>query len=187
MRPDRWLTLHTCREIAYAPAELLPKGLDADGTRRALVAAIELLEKVPFEEAEMEAAFRALAPELGVKAGQLFSILRVAITGKAVAPPLFGSLIAVGRECALERCRAALERVPASRRLRRRLRSGRDALLLAPRPQRGAARLARQICITHTGDARMSPSFGDSLIGRTSDSGSDSRGSNPCPRATYPR
>ena len=40
--------------------------------------------------------------------GQFFGILRVATTGKAVAPPLFGSLVALGRERTLRRCETAL-------------------------------------------------------------------------------
>jgi len=46
---------------------------------------------------------------MGIKAGSLFSILRTAVTGKTVAPPLFASLVAVGRERTLARCDRALE------------------------------------------------------------------------------
>jgi len=51
----------------------------------------------------MEASLRALAEQLGLKAGQLFGILRVAVTGQTVAPPLFGTLAALGREKTLRR------------------------------------------------------------------------------------
>jgi glutamyl-tRNA synthetase len=40
---------------------------------------------------------------LGLKAGPLFGIIRVAATGKKVAPPLFGTLSVLGRERVLER------------------------------------------------------------------------------------
>ena len=50
---------------------------------------------------------RALAQELGVKAGSLFGILRWAVTGKKVAPPLFGSLAALGRGRTLARLDAS--------------------------------------------------------------------------------
>jgi glutamyl-tRNA synthetase len=50
---------------------------------------------------------RDLAAELGVKAGPLFGILRWAATGKKVAPPLFGSLAALGRERSVARLGAA--------------------------------------------------------------------------------
>jgi glutamyl-tRNA synthetase len=45
---------------------------------------------------------------LGVKVGDLFSLVRVAVTGKRVTPPLFESMEILGRgECA-ERMRNAV-------------------------------------------------------------------------------
>jgi len=95
--------------IEYDPQMLVAKGLDAPGSLAALQAAYRLLEVLPFSEGEMEPPLRQLAEELGLKAGQLFGILRVAVTGKNVAPPLFGSLIAVGRERTLARVERAEE------------------------------------------------------------------------------
>ena len=46
---------------------------------------------------------RDLAVELGVKVGQLFSVVRVAVTGQRVSPPLFESMEIIGREKSLER------------------------------------------------------------------------------------
>jgi glutamyl-tRNA synthetase len=94
-------------DIAYDPHGLVPKGLDAVGSLLALEAAHRRLAELPFSAEEMEAPMRALADELSLKAGQLFGILRVAISGKAVAPPLFGSMIALGRERTLSRIEAA--------------------------------------------------------------------------------
>ena len=61
----------------------------------------------PFEPEVMETPMRALAGELGLKAGQLFGIVRWAVTGQKVAPPLFGSLAIMGREQVLARLDAA--------------------------------------------------------------------------------
>jgi glutamyl-tRNA synthetase len=44
---------------------------------------------------------------LGVKAGVLFGAVRVAVTGRTAAPPLFETLRALGRERSLDRLRAA--------------------------------------------------------------------------------
>jgi glutamyl-tRNA synthetase len=55
----------------------------------------------------MEPPMRALAEELGLKAGQLFGVVRWAVTGQKVAPPLFGSLAVLGREQVLTRLEAA--------------------------------------------------------------------------------
>ena len=41
---------------------------------------------------------RLLAEELGLSAGQLFGILRVAVTGQKVSPPLFESMAIIGKE-----------------------------------------------------------------------------------------
>ena len=62
-----------------------------------------------FDEGTIEAALRALLKELGLSARQLFGIIRVAVTGKKVAPPLFGTLSVLGRERVLRRLDQAEE------------------------------------------------------------------------------
>jgi glutamyl-tRNA synthetase len=86
---------------------LIAKGMTAATSLSALQAAERRLTELPFSEAEMEQPLRDLATELGLKPGQLFGILRVATTGKNVAPPLFTSMLALGRETTLARVRAA--------------------------------------------------------------------------------
>lgn len=100
-------------EISYDPAMLIAKGLTAAQSLAALEALRRALTDLPFEEAALDPALRGLAAELGLKVGQLFGILRVATTGKAVAPPLFGSLIALGRDRTLARCAAATGKLAA--------------------------------------------------------------------------
>jgi len=53
-------------------------------------------------------ALRDLAAAEGVKAGLLINATRVAIVGQAVAPPLFDTMIAIGRQRVVNRLRAAL-------------------------------------------------------------------------------
>jgi len=91
-------------EIQYDPQALVAKGLTPAQSLAALSAARALLTDLPFTEEGLDAPLRGLADRLGVKVGQLFGILRVATTGKAVAPPLFGSMIALGRAVTLARC-----------------------------------------------------------------------------------
>lgn len=91
-------------QIEYDPTMLIAKGLTAAQSLAALETLQRVLTELPFEEAVLEPALRDLATELGLKVGQLFGILRVATTGKNVAPPLFGSLSALGRERTLARC-----------------------------------------------------------------------------------
>jgi glutamyl-tRNA synthetase len=44
----------------------------------------------------------------GVKAGLLINATRVGIVGRAVAPPLFDTMVVLGRERVVERLRRAL-------------------------------------------------------------------------------
>jgi glutamyl-tRNA synthetase len=53
-------------------------------------------------------ALRALAAAEGVKAGLLINATRVAIVGRAVAPPLFETMVALGKQRVIERLRRAL-------------------------------------------------------------------------------
>jgi len=56
-----------------------------------------------------DAASRAVAAAEGVKAGVLINATRVAIVGRAVAPPLFDTMVALGRERVVTRLRKAVE------------------------------------------------------------------------------
>jgi glutamyl-tRNA synthetase len=63
-------------------------------------------------DTENEDIFRAAAEELGIKLGQLLMPLRVAVTGSTVSPPLFESLMLLGKEKILtriDRARALLK------------------------------------------------------------------------------
>ncbi|MEK7248549.1 MAG: glutamate--tRNA ligase family protein, partial [Chloroflexota bacterium] len=59
----------------------------------------------------LEGAIRPLADEIGVKAGDLFGVIRVAVTGKTATPPLFETMEILGRETTLARLKAARERL----------------------------------------------------------------------------
>ena len=97
-------------EISYEPELLVQKKMDRDSTAQALVAAEEALTRcMVFDEEELETILRPLAKELGLKVGQLFGVIRVALTGKKVAPPLFGTLNVLGKKKVLERISRARE------------------------------------------------------------------------------
>jgi glutamyl-tRNA synthetase len=97
-------------ELTYDPALLLPKGLDAAAALVALEAAGDELEAAgaSADAAALEERFRALAERLGVKTGQLFSVVRVAITGTTRAPPLFDTAVTLGHERVMRRIERAL-------------------------------------------------------------------------------
>jgi glutamyl-tRNA synthetase len=96
-------------DVETPPAErLVGKKMTPHESLEALQRARDVLAQVePFEPELMEAPMRALAEELGIKAGQLFGILRWAATGQAVSPPLFGSLAIIGRDNVLSRLASA--------------------------------------------------------------------------------
>ena len=62
-----------------------------------------------WEADELEPPLRALVEARGWKAGDLFMAIRVATTGRTATPPLFDTLVALGRERTLARLDAAIE------------------------------------------------------------------------------
>jgi nondiscriminating glutamyl-tRNA synthetase len=93
------------------PAELVPKRWDATTAIEGLGAArdtIEAVGDVVFEADELEPPLRALAEARGWKAGDLFMAIRVAVTGRTATPPLFDTLVALGRERTLARLDRAI-------------------------------------------------------------------------------
>jgi glutamyl-tRNA synthetase len=62
-----------------------------------------------------EPPLRALAADLGLKAGQLFGIVRVAVTGKTVAPPLFETMAILGQSRTVARMDRAIEALTSLR------------------------------------------------------------------------
>ncbi len=103
--------------LTYDPALLVPKRWDVETTLVGLAAAREVIAEtsaVTFEADELEPPLRALAEASGWKVGDLFMAIRVAVTGRTATPPLFDTLIALGRDRVLERLDKAIETVRGS-------------------------------------------------------------------------
>ena len=100
-------------DIEYDPRLLVGRRMTAGESLAALRAAREVLAGLPdFEQNTLEGRLYPLArQELGLRPGQLFAIIRVAAMGKTVAPPLFGTLTAIGRDRVLARLDDALVRL----------------------------------------------------------------------------
>ncbi|PZC42338.1 MAG: glutamyl-tRNA synthetase [Chloroflexi bacterium] len=100
--------------LDYANAELMGKGFRdnpagalaaVDGAREALLAVD------PWTTEGIEAALRGLAERLQLKPGVVFTPLRVAVTGKRIAPPLFETLTVLGPDRVSERLNLAAQRL----------------------------------------------------------------------------
>jgi glutamyl-tRNA synthetase len=65
------------------------------------------LAETEFTAAALEAAYRQLAPELGIKLVDLAQLSRLAVTGGTASPPIFDVLSILGREETLARLRRA--------------------------------------------------------------------------------
>ena len=94
----------------YDPAELIPQKGDAAMALKVLARAQEVLANVEFKHDPLDQALRAAAQQLGIKAGQMFQPIRVAVCGRKNAPPLFETLEVLGRETTLARIAQAIQR-----------------------------------------------------------------------------
>ncbi|MGD1070383.1 MAG: glutamate--tRNA ligase [Bryobacteraceae bacterium] len=101
------------RLAPYDAAELIPKKGDAALARRVLEKAHEVLgaSSTAFTHDGLESALRGAAESLGIKAGQMFEPIRVAVCGRKTAPPLFGTLEVLGRESCLPRIEQAIQKL----------------------------------------------------------------------------
>ena len=95
----------------YDPAELIPQKGDAALALRVLQTAQQVLAITSFDHDSLDAALRGAASQLGLKAGPMFQPIRVAVCGRKNAPPLFETLVVLGRDVCLERIRQAEEKL----------------------------------------------------------------------------
>jgi glutamyl-tRNA synthetase len=99
-------------ELTYDPATLIARNMTREATLKALEVSLDRLKELKsFDETSLETLLRPLAEELGLKAGQLFSVLRTAVTGEVATPPLFQTMVVLGRERCLKRLAAALPKL----------------------------------------------------------------------------
>jgi glutamyl-tRNA synthetase len=101
-------------EVIPVAEELVSKGLSAAQSAEIARLTLKVFESLPGKNLlEAEALMRELVEELGYSAGQVFGLLRVAVTGKKVSPPLFESIEIIGYDATLERIRQAVRMLEA--------------------------------------------------------------------------
>lgn len=116
---ERLVTLDDCipfaafffkEDVKPAPEDLIAKGLDAVTCSQIVKKSREILSSIAsISHAEAEPLMRAYVESSGYTPAQVFGILRVAVTGQKISPPLFESMEIIGREKVLERLKIAAE------------------------------------------------------------------------------
>jgi glutamyl-tRNA synthetase len=95
--------------IEPAPGDLVAKGLDAKQSALVARTAYEILSALPdISHQTAEPPLRQYVERSGLSAGQVFGIIRVAVTGQKVSPPLFESMEIIGRGKVLQRLQKAI-------------------------------------------------------------------------------
>lgn len=94
--------------VEVEPGQLVAKGLKAAQSAEVVERVAQAMEAVGTVAIEKtEPAMRVLVEEMGLSAGQVFGIMRIAITGQRVSPPLFESMEIIGFAKVMERLRNA--------------------------------------------------------------------------------
>jgi glutamyl-tRNA synthetase len=95
----------------YDVSELIPQKGDAAMAMKVLSKASEVLANTEFNHDRLDQALRGAAQVLGLKAGQMFQPIRVAVCGRKNAPPLFETLAVLGRDTTIARIREAMAKL----------------------------------------------------------------------------
>ena len=98
------------KDIDYSLEDLIQKGLDQAVCVDLLKKIFAILNMTPgIEKETAEPPLRELVENSGFSAGQVFGLLRVAVTGQRVSPPLFESMEVIGKDIVLTRITAAIK------------------------------------------------------------------------------
>jgi glutamyl-tRNA synthetase len=116
---ERLVTLDDClafagfffkKNVEPNPEELIAKGLEARQSADIAKKSYEIFASLPeLTHAVAEPPMREYVETSGFSANQVFGIIRAAVTGQKVSPPLFESMEIIGRKKVLERLRKAID------------------------------------------------------------------------------
>jgi glutamyl-tRNA synthetase len=97
-------------KLSYDKALLIPKNRTEQEAAGALIAVKAKLGAADeWGTDKLEAAMRSLVEELGWKVGDLFMMVRIAVTGKKATPPLFETMEVLGKDMVVGRLGAAID------------------------------------------------------------------------------
>ncbi len=95
----------------YDSAELILQKGDAAMALKVLKRAGEVLAQTEFKHDALDGALRTAAQDMGIKPGQMFQPIRVAVCGRKNAPPLFETLEVLGRDACLARIEQGVQKI----------------------------------------------------------------------------
>jgi glutamyl-tRNA synthetase len=103
-------------ELHYEVCLFSKARVDGKSAIEAITVTRQKFEKlVTWDVGTLEGVLRPLATELNLRTGELFGLLRVAVTGRTAAPPLFQTMAVLGREKCLKRLTSTLQVLPVHR------------------------------------------------------------------------
>ncbi len=95
--------------VSPDPNRLVAAGLSPSESAHIARKAYQILASLPQISKDLaEPPIRNLVAESGLKAGQVFGLLREAVTGQKDSPPLFESMEIIGKDKVLERIQSAI-------------------------------------------------------------------------------
>ncbi len=97
-------------EVDLAPERIVSEKLSAAQAAKAAAKILEIFQALPeITQENAETPLRELAEEMEIKAGQIFGLLREALTGQKVSPPIFDIIPIIGRDAVIRRLENAGE------------------------------------------------------------------------------
>lgn len=101
-------------EVELVLERVVTDKFSADQAAKAAGGILEILQGLEeINQESAETALRNLANQMGIKAGQIFGLLREALTGQKVSPPIFDIIPILGRDVVLKRMEKAQEMLSA--------------------------------------------------------------------------
>ncbi|MCC6573540.1 MAG: glutamate--tRNA ligase [Planctomycetes bacterium] len=108
-----YIPMFFTNEFKYAKDDFIPKKSTIEAAKKSLTEMRAMLADFDFNDPDAKQALdmrgRDKAEELGVKVGDFFSPVRIAVTGSKVSPPLIESMLVLGQDEVLKRIDNAIK------------------------------------------------------------------------------
>ena len=106
----RWPASFSNRRSTRRPNWLIPRKTSVEEAQQIAQESAGILKGLDeLSHDSTDAPLRALAERLGLKAGQVFGVLRGAVTGQQVSPPLLETMEILGKDIVVARVQKAAQ------------------------------------------------------------------------------